>query len=536
MFSILSFTLSILCFALSILNPAYYPPWSSFISEYFAFLSLLFLLPLFFKRSIYIPKISIFFIAISLIPVLQYYFGQLAYFDRAALSVIYICSFWVAIVIGFNSVERYKSSLNYFFLVILSCGIVSSLIAITQWLNIEISLDWALPVQSRPVANMGQSNHLATFLLLGCISCLYYYECKSLNNLFLIMVSLLFIFVIAITQSRTAWVSALVLYLYWISAYKRDLLNFNIRKQTIFLVTFISSVILLPFVKAFVTKTATLDVVERTTSAAGFQRIEIWQQAIESIRQQPLWGYGWNQSSFAQYETIKPGYAKHFFTSFHNALFDIIIWCGIPIGITVILVCTFIVIKLLRKSFNATQICLISAVCVILTHALLESPLSYSYFLLPLGFMLGSLFYSFEKKLININGLWIVVIFLVGVILSLYLPREYSYIPDNMVAAETHEMNERKGEVDLPYPDNFFNSFDSRARWISLYPCTEQTIEQIKRSRDMVKTYMIHYDLYKFAQVLYFNNYRDEAQKQLDILNYMYEKQYVLSSLKCVSY
>lgn len=533
MLSKLSFTLAVLFFTLAILNPAFYPPWNSFISEYLVFWSLLVLLPLFSKGVIHVPRVSLFFIALILIPITQYLLGQAFYFDRAALSVLYIISFWLALIIGFNSLDRYQSSLDYFYAVIIGCGLVSSVIALTQWFNIALSLDWVLPVQSRPVANMGQSNHLATFLLLGCIACLYFYEHKKLNNIFLIIASLLFIFVIAMTQSRTAWVSALFLYFYWLSAYKRDLLKFTIKTQTLFLCAFIGSVVVLPFAKAFVTQSATLNVIERTTSSAGFQRIQIWQQALDAIQQRPLWGYGWNQSYFAQYATIKPGYAKEFFSSFHNIFLDVLVWCGIPLGITIIIVCVSIVMKLLLKSVQPSQICMISAICVILIHALLEFPLSYSYFLLPLGFMLGVLFYELNFNDIKIKGIYSGLIFLVGVWLSLFVAKEYSYIPDNMVAAETHEMNELKSAVLLPYPPHFFDTFDSRARWISLYPCSVLNESQIDEARYMVKTYMIHYDLYKFSVLLYFNGYEQEAQNQLAKLNYMYDKQYTLSDISC---
>ncbi|WP_201592625.1 PglL family O-oligosaccharyltransferase [Psychrobacter sp. Pi2-51] len=534
MFYILSFALSIICFSLAILNPAFYAPWSSFISEYFVFLSLLFLMPLFVKGSISIPKISLFFILISLIPIAQYSLGQIFYFDKATLSFIYILSFWLAIVIGFNSVSRYKYSLDYYYLVTLSCGLICSLIALAQWFNIEMSVDWVLPARSRPFANMAQPNHLATFLLLSLISCLYFYENKRFNSIALLLFSLLLLSIIGLTQSRTAWVALLYLYLYLSVSYKRDIISLSFKKQSLFLAYFIVSAILLPIFKQSFLKLDTTTVAERASS--GYERIQIWQQALDAIKLQPLWGYGWNQSSFAQYETLQFGYAKRYITSFHNIFLDIIVWCGIPIGITVIVVCTFVVIKALLKSVSAIQTCLITSVCVVLIHALLEFPLSYSYFLLPLGFMLGALFFTFNEETIKVNGIYCILVFVFGIVLNLYIVREYSYIPDNMVAAEIHEMNERKNVLSLSYQLNFFDTFESRARWIGLYPCTKLSNSQIEKIRYMVKTYMIHYDLYKFSEVLYFNGHKRDAQKHLNILNYMYEEDVKLSELQCKSH
>ena len=531
MFYILSFALSIICFFLAILNPAFYAPWSSFISENFAFLSLLFLIPLFVKGSISIPKISLFFILIGLIPIAQYSLNQIFFFDKAALSFIYILSFWLAIVIGFNSVNKYKHSLDYFYFIILSCGLFSSLIAIAQWFNIEMSIDWVMSARSRPFANMAQPNHLATFLLLSLMSCLYFYENKRFNSIALFLFSLLLLSVIGLTQSRTAWVSLLFIYAYLAISYKRNLINLSFKKQSLFLAYFAASAILLPMFKESFLKLDTVTFAERASS--GYERIQIWQQALDAIKLQPLWGYGWNQSSFAQYDTFQVGYAKRYTTSFHNIFLDIIVWCGIPIGITVIAVCTFIVIKALLKSVSASQICLITSVCVVLIHALLEFPLSYAYFLLPLGFMLGALFFTFNEETIKVNGIYCILVFVFGIGLNLYIVREYSYIPDNMVAAEIHEMNERKNALSFSYQFYFFDTFESRARWIGLYPCTMLDNHQIEEIKYMVKTYMIHYDLYKFSEVLYFNGHKREAQKHLNMLNYMYEEELTLNDLKC---
>lgn len=533
MFYILSFALSIIFFVLAILNPAFYAPWSSFISEYLAFLSLFFLLPLFFKDRISIPKVSLFFILFSIIPILQYSFGQIFYFDKAALAVIYVISFWLASIVGFNSVNRYKYSLDYFFLVIMGCGLLSSFIAVAQWLNIEMSIDWVMSAQARVSANMAQPNHLATFLLLSLMSCLYFYENRRFNRIALLLFSLLFLSTIALTQSRTAWVSLLFIYAYLAISYKRSLINLSFKKQSSFLAYFAASAILLPMFKESFLKLDTVTAAERASS--GYERIQIWQQAIEAIRRQPLWGYGWNQSSFAQYETLQSGYVTRYLTSFHNIFLDMIVWCGIPIGFTIIIICVYMVIKCLIKSITPSQICLITSVFVILIHALFEFPLSYSYFLLLLGFMLGALFFTFDQKIIKISGAYCVLIFLFAMGSSLYIVREYSYIPDNMVAAETHEMNERKDTIIFPYQFYFFDTFESRARWIGLYPCTKLDNNQIEEIEYMVKTYMIHYDLYKFSQLLYFNGNKVEAQKHLDMLNYMYEKDFKIDDLQCMN-
>ncbi|MCO8102114.1 Wzy polymerase domain-containing protein [Acinetobacter indicus] len=529
----ISLITSCFLYFISILNPAFYLPWSGFLSEYLTFLSLFFLLPVFFNDSISIPRYSLIFLVISIIPYIQYNLGLVVYFDTAMLSVFYLIAFWLAILVGFNSAERYYTSLIFFYWVILLCGLVSSIIAILQWLHFDLSPDFFMQVNSRPSANMAQPNHLSTFLILSLISCLYFYESKIINNKILVIFSIILLIAISLTQSRTAWVIFLFLCFYWLIAYKRHILTFDYKKNGLYLSFFIGISILLPLLKKLFFQQKTISIVERASS--GYERIQIWLQALEAIKKQPFYGYGWNQSSFAQFDTIQEGFIKNRLSSFHNIILDIILWCGIPLAICLFFLFSYFIFKYLIKSYNFTQICAVSFIITIVIHALLEFPLNYSYFLLPVGFLLGYLFFSFKEKEIKIKGAIFIFVFLVGFFTSFYIFREYSQIPDNMVAAEQHEMNEIKDAIILPYKMNFFKSFQYRAEWISLYPCTKMDEKKLNELKYMIKTYMIYYDLLKFSELLEYNGYTEQSKQYLNKINYIYDKEYTISDLKCSS-
>jgi len=445
------------------------------------------------------------------------------------LSFIYLFSFWLAIIVGFNSI---KGWLKLFFGLILVCGLISSCIAIVQWLDIKSSIDWIMVAQGRPFANMGQPNHLATFLILSLIACLYFYENNNVNKKLLLLFSLLILFSIALTQSRTSWVILFFLYLYFII--KKNILTIGLRNKNLFLIFFIMCSLCLPIIKTSLWGKGGISIIDRASS--GHERLQIWQQAIDAIQRNPIWGYGWNQSSFAQYETIQNGYVKKWLTSFHNIILDIIVWCGIPIGLILISFFLYVIIRYLVKSFDVNQICSICSICSILIHALFEFPLSYSYFLLPLGFLLGFLFFCFDNNSIRINNLFFVFVFVFGIVFSSLLFRDYSHIPDNMVAAETNEMNEIKEDINLPFNTIFFETFYYRAKWVSFYPCRVVSEEQLGEMRNMVKTYFIYYDLYKYAEIAAYNKNFHEAKKAISMLNYMYNKNYTISDLRCNNY
>lgn len=152
-----------------------------------------------------------------------------------------------------------------------------------------------------------------------------------------------------------------------------------------------------------------------------------------------------------------------------------------------------------------------------------------------MGFIFGFILYSFKSNVIQIQGFLFSFVFIFGVCLSFYVFREYSRIPDNMIAAEAHEMNERRDFIELPYQKNMFTVFVKRAEWIALYPCTKLDKKEIDEFSYMVKTYMIHYDLLKFSKLLAYNGYIQQTKQYLNKINYMHNKKYTISDLQCSS-
>lgn len=237
--------------------------------------------------------------------------------------------------------------------------------------------------KGRPFANMAQPNHLSTFLILSIISCIYFFENKIINSKVLLCFSIILLLSVTLTQSRTAWVVFLFLSLYWLLSYKRDILRLSNKVIILHLILFIIFSVALPFIKGVLVKNPTISILDRASS--GHERVQIWQQAIEAIKLKPLSGYGWNQSSFAQFDTIQNGFIKHKLTSFHNIVLDILVWCGIPLGLLIIVFFSYLLIKFLINSSSSAQVCAISFVLTILVHALFEYPLSYSYFFVTYG-------------------------------------------------------------------------------------------------------------------------------------------------------
>ena len=127
-------------FFLALLIPYHKTPWPTFSSEILTFLSASFLLLSFYAQKLVIPRPQLLAIPLLSIPLLQLATGQILYASNAILCFAYILMFWCMVIAGFNlskEVKQRERVFSIFSLVVLVVGLISSVIAICQWLNIH---------------------------------------------------------------------------------------------------------------------------------------------------------------------------------------------------------------------------------------------------------------------------------------------------------------------------------------------------------------------------------------------------------------
>jgi hypothetical protein len=101
-------------------------------------------------------------------------------------------------------------------------------------------------------------------------------------------------------------------------------------------------------------------------------------------------GYGWQQVSRAQQVVSldHPLSGEHIEHS-HNIVLDLLVWAGIPVGLLLVgLIVRWFVVNI-RACRDAGACWLLAAVGGVLVHGMLEYPLEYAYFLIPVGIMVG---------------------------------------------------------------------------------------------------------------------------------------------------
>ncbi|MEG1485565.1 MAG: O-antigen ligase family protein, partial [Bacteroidales bacterium] len=288
------------------LSPFHTYPWVTFSSELASFGASLTLLAIFFNKNIKIARPQILMLVLIFIPLVQCGFGLITDFSVAFLSFSYLFMFWLMIVIGYNlslqSEQRERIMLGASYL-LFSISFISSIMAILQWLNLESHFDVVMGLRgSRPYANFGQPNNLATFLIIGLMGALYLYEKRKLTLWLLIPISSIILFATVLTQSRTSWIVCIFFFFYWIYKQYRNSPRFNFPKLLLWAAFyFVLAAYVLPLFTQILTSSIDTGVTQTASLAqragSGHERLGMWMQILHAIVERPWFGYGWNQTS-----------------------------------------------------------------------------------------------------------------------------------------------------------------------------------------------------------------------------------------------
>ncbi|MFW1861472.1 pilin glycosylation ligase domain-containing protein [Acinetobacter baumannii] len=521
------------------LSPFHYSPWVMFSSEVSTFGAGLCVLAALIQQNIKIPRAQILLLPFTLIPIAQWGFGLVFDLSTALLSSFYLLGFWFMVVAGYNlSLEQKKRDQIFsgFSLLVIITSLLTSLIAIFQWLNIESHLIYTLHlIGNRPYGNFGQPNNMATFLIIGLLGCLYLYEKNKVTLWLLLPSALIILFTIALSQSRTSWIVFPFLFIYWMVKQFKKQKRFGFPQGLLWcLAFFLIAGLILPYITQFIEFSTNTEITETSSFVAragsGHERIGMWIQILHAIAQQPWLGYGWSQTSVAVVDSIQYGTVHVWFNSAHNVLLDIIIWNGIPLGAVIItyFVCWFVWLN--QQAKNTISIIAIMMVCAVLIHAMFEFPQRYAYFLLTCGFLLGIVQAQtpvlkgivLSKHLLRLT--WVV-----GLLLIIAILRDYNvYVLNSNLL-----FNNKRPNAEFMGSGKIFvlTQFEQRLRWIELNPRTTLSDNDLVEWGNLVKNKATPYNLRKYAKLLAYNGKVEQAQQQIFILQHLYRQKITLSEL-----
>lgn len=521
------------------LSPFHYSPWVMFSSEVSTFGAGLCVLAALIQQNIKIPRAQLLLLPFTLIPIVQWGFGLVFDLSTALLSSFYFLGFWFMVLAGYNlSLDQQKRDQIFsgFTLLVIIVSVATSFIAICQWLNIESHFVHMLHlIGNRPYANFGQPNNMATFLIIGLLGCLYLYEKNKVTLWLLLPSALIILFAVALSQSRTSWIVFPFLFIYWVFKQFKQQKRFGFIQSLLWcLGFFVVAGGILPFVTNLIEAWSSTNVTEASTlverASSGYLRFNIWSQMLLAVQHHPWLGYGWNQTSVAQI-TVYPAFPTgEWTTSAHNVLLDLIIWNGIPLATVIIAYFTCWFFWLNQQAKNTISIVAIMMVCTVLTHAMLEFPQRYAYFLLTCGFLLGVVqAQSPVLKGIVLNKQLLRLIWVVSLLLIIAILRDYNvYVLNSNLL-----FNNKRPNAKFMGSSKIFvlTQFEERLKWIELNSETALPEADLVHWENFVKNKPTPYNLRKYAKLLAYNGKIEQAEQQIFILQHLYKQKITLPEL-----
>lgn len=384
--------LAFLCLAW--LLPYHFVPWPSFQQEWLAALGAAAIgaaaLGQGDGKALRWPPLALLVLACAAIPMVQTATGHIHYWSDGLLPMLYLAAFALSMVAGATLIgTRRIELLDGLSMAFVVAGFVSTGVAMFQWLQLGPGSYMSdLAPGARPYANFNQPNHLATLLGLGVIALIRGYETRRIGGGATGLGVAWLGFGLLMTQSRAGWLIVVFVVLAWAVLRRKAALRLPANAVILAVLVFFVGVMMWgPLTETLGVPANGLD--ERLQAGT---RPALWLNLWDALWRSPWVGYGWSQVVFAQQAAAldHPALVGMLFNS-HNLVLDLLLWNGVPLGLLLIGALAWWFWRQLRVCGDAERWALLVSVGTVFVHELVEFPLDYAFFLLPVGLMMGAL-------------------------------------------------------------------------------------------------------------------------------------------------
>lgn len=508
--------------SLAWLIPNHYLPWSAFHSDaWMAFaLSVGAIAPIFMvKARTSWPPVACYAAALACIPWFQFTAGLIPFGGQAWISSSYLSGFTLALLIGARWENAQTNQLvSALFLAVTIASVLSVGLQLFTWTGLWDSntLDiWSMGLSgARPYANLGQPNQLATLLLWGVVAIFWFNLAGKIGEGTAVFVSAFLLVGLALTQSRMGYLALTALLIsiwFWRNLWKS--------RRTVW----VAFILYLCFWVYPLLLSWLSDVLFSNQGTSyhrlqqqGELRLSAWALFLQAVQEHPWFGYGWSELRAAQLEVADklPGLGVSFAQS-HNLFLDLFLWTGIPLGLLI----SGLLIRWFWRSFNsvkdATDAVLLMFLFVIGIHAMVELPLHYAYFLLPVGLVMGTLDVRRKTKPVLETPRWTLIALWIATTITLVLTaRDYFRIEASYQALqfEKARIGLRKSTIGVPPDVMVLTHLREWIRVARFNAMPGMTNQELKWMFDITATYPTGPALYRLARAYVENEMPTEAK------------------------
>lgn len=339
---------------------------------------------------------------------IQFAMGRIAQVEEVMLVSVYLLWGMLLMLLGKLlrqelGLSRVARGLAWF---LLAGGILSSAAGLFQQYGTPLFLLPYITPNGSPTVygNLAQRNHLADYLSLSLASVLFLASFSTEGevawrqgrSLFLGVSALLFLYVLALTGSRSAWLYLLALaalaFFHWRGNRNPQgvfLRNFAMMLLPVFLLAQWFAHLALLAAHGVAGATATERLI--TLASGSSIRLDIWKEGWLSFLDHPFFGCGFGQ--FAWQHFVYAGVSRNpdgvgLYTNTHNILMQFLAETGVA-GTLIVVAAGVFWFRQARNSFAADAWWIYALLAVMGIHSLLEYPLWYSQFLGLFMFLLG---------------------------------------------------------------------------------------------------------------------------------------------------
>lgn len=518
-------------FVIAFLLPDHYPPLATFYQDmvsWLALLSALVAISLFKPTRILVSPAMFVLLIIALIPILQYIFGIIFYFGDAILVFLYLAGFAVAVLVGFNwqqqsSTKQIVCPTDSLLACLFVAAIISSGIAAYQWLGLTQAGIWIVdvPPGSGGNGNLAQRNNLGSLLWMGLVATFYFWQRGLFSRYSVAIIGGFLVLGLALSQSRTPWITAGVA-VFWIFSQRHIIGKW--REQLCWIIGFsvfylLLTLLLLPALAGGLL----LSHQEYLRSTEVGARQVMWESMVAAISSGPWWGFGWNQVTVAQFLVVHDFPVSTWTEHSHNLFLDLLIWNGPIIGsvlIGLILVWTY---RQVMATKTQQQFFGLWAIGCLAVHSLLEYPIEYAFFLIPLGLLIGivehkSGIQSYRIKYSKVVG---ITVFAIGLVAISTLIIDYGFIKPKYEKLRFEAARFVDADKMLVPEGNiqWLTQVDTLMNFTAIAATENMSVKALEEMRQITARYPYPSSLYRYMLALGLNGHAGEANRLLKVIN-----------------